>query len=76
MKLMYSLNEDDFTPISFFKHDIKENNNSDTIIQMFKWAVSMDNRRWIENIAFFKPDVIENKQSETISPKVKRAVTL
>ena len=73
---MYCLNEDDFMPISFFKHDVKETNDSHTIIQMFKWAISMDNRRWIENIAFFKPDVIENKQSETISSKFKRSVAL
>ena len=42
---MYSAIEDDLKPVSFFKHDVKETNHSETIIQMFKRAVSMDNGR-------------------------------
>ena len=44
-ELMYSLIEDDLTPVSFLKHHVKETNDYETISQMLKRAVSLHNRR-------------------------------
>ena len=42
---MYSPIEDDVKPVSLFKYDVKETNDSETISQIFKRALSMYNRR-------------------------------
>ena len=49
---MYSPIEDYIKPVSLFKHDVKETNDSETISQMLNGTVSMDNRRWSQTHCF------------------------
>ena len=44
--LFYCVIKDDLKLVSFFKHDVKETKDFETISPMFKWAAVWDNWNW------------------------------